>query len=533
MKYSIDRMISKGQRIFGFGWLFDRQLAIASLALELRLTDDTVVTLAVESGRTRDDVAQAYPGVPNATHSGFFVYGGWVGAPLAEAALAGKTADGIAFRLAVPVTAGGDRGLWPSDIHFIWITARAWALLRRGRFRILAQKARRWLTRPVAIPAGSSSATMGPLTQLAHSPAMLIVDHDLGGGANMYRERVAAEHIRSGRRVAILTFQVKDLSYVLELRNEHAVSRFEIASLDTIYDLAKQGAFRAILFNNAVSFERPEEVPTLLLALKRDFALDFSIVMHDYQAICPSHFLLDHRGLYCDLPAISTCKTCIGATRDGFVSLYAARDIVEWRLRWGACLAAADEVLCFSRAARDLLLRAFPSLDRRRIEIVPHHIGHLPLRRVQLNRGAPLHIGVVGHIDRAKGAHVIHDLAHEVLRRGLPVRISIIGTVSGNVPHALVSETGPYAHDELPTLIEKSGANLFLFPSVVPETFSFVTRELIQLGVPLACFNIGAQAEWVSEYELGRVFPRDIGADLLDGLLAFHAALTAPNRAPA
>lgn len=43
--------------------------------------------------------------------------------------------------------------------------------------------------------------------------------------------------------------------------------------------------------------------------------------------------------------------------------------------------------------------------------------------------------------------------------------------------------------------------NLFLIPSVGPETFSYTTEEAIKTGLPVAVFDLGAQAERVRKYE--------------------------------
>ena len=42
-------------------------------------------------------------------------------------------------------------------------------------------------------------------------------------------------------------------------------------------------------------------------------------------------------------------------------------------------------------------------------------------------------------------------------------------------------------------------------PSIWPETFSYVTSEMIAMEVPLCCFDLGAPVERVAEYRLGRV----------------------------
>jgi len=52
-------------------------------------------------------------------------------------------------------------------------------------------------------------------------------------------------------------------------------------------------------------------------------------------------------------------------------------------------------------------------------------------------------------------------------------------------------------------LLEDNGVNVILFPSIWPETFSYVVQEMIELGYPVASFNLGAPAERLQKYDKG------------------------------
>jgi glycosyltransferase involved in cell wall biosynthesis len=121
---------------------------------------------------------------------------------------------------------------------------------------------------------------------------------------------------------------------------------------------------------------------------------------------------------------------------------------------------------------------------------------------------------------------VLRDLSEEILHRGTEIPITVIGTVDAEYQIPSVRETGHYTTDRLAHLIELSGANLFLFPSILPETFSYVIAELIALDVPVICFDFGAPAERISKYHLGQVIPFSNPSILLDELLSFHARLS-------
>ena len=64
---------------------------------------------------------------------------------------------------------------------------------------------------------------------------------------------------------------------------------------------------------------------------------------------------------------------------------------------------------------------------------------------------------------------------------------------------------GKYKLDELPELIKKSTISMGIFPSICSETFSYLVSEHIMMGLPIMCFDIGAQADKVRAYDKGIV----------------------------
>jgi hypothetical protein len=86
----------------------------------------------------------------------------------------------------------------------------------------------------------------------------------------------------------------------------------------------------------------------------------------------------------------------------------------------------------------------------------------------------------------------------------------------------VVRQTGHYQPQELRKLIVNSGANIMLMPSIWPETFSYVTEELIQLDLPLACFDLGAPGERVMRYPKGHLLTSMDAATVLRELRSFY-----------
>jgi len=313
------------------------------------------------------------------------------------------------------------------------------------------------------------------------------------------------------------------LQYFVEVFDGKASRRYSVAHLDAVLQLVAAAEVRQIIYNCAVSFRAPLQIPELLISLRHQTGAPLLFLLHDYFAICPSHFLIDADGRFCAVPEPGACNSCLMRHRDGFVSLSGIREIETWRGKWGAALKLADEVRVFSDSSKVMLLRAYPALDEARIRLLPHNL-HTQLVPQIVAAGEGLHIGVVGAVGRHKGAAIVAALAEEIQRRGTAVKITVIGTLEAKVPREIVRVTGPYEAARLPLEIAKSGANVFLFPSIWGETFSYTSHELIAMKLPFACFDFGAQADLARRYEQGLVLDTMDAPEVLDHLEEFWRA---------
>ena len=108
------------------------------------------------------------------------------------------------------------------------------------------------------------------------------------------------------------------------------------------------------------------------------------------------------------------------------------------------------------------------------------------------------------------------------------IHVSLIGLTKDDI-HTSRKNTeflGRYSHDELQNIIESCRINLVVFPSICPETFSYLISELIMMDVPIICFDFGAQAEKVGApiaYKFLRNLKLDCAtAHRIEGLVANH-----------
>lgn len=351
---------------------------------------------------------------------------------------------------------------------------------------------------------------------------VLVIDHDLGGGANLYSRQMVAELTGKGTTVLIFSFHASALSYFLRVQNGQRDDRFAISGYDVLHELARRVKIREIIYNDGASFMHPEQLPIQIAQLKGLSGCRLTLMVHDFFMVCPSQCLLDDSGEYCGIPDLSRCKACISNNQQNFAWMFQSRNMEQWRELWGNAIGLADEIRVFSNDSLRLLQRAYPFMDTSRAVVMPHKVDYLKSAAISPSYTATLRIGVVGNIGYHKGGMVIQKLARAIKARGLDIQIVVIGTIGVPCEEPVVRQTGAYQRDELPVLIKNSGANIMLFPSIWPETFSYVVQELIELNLPVACFDLGAPAERLSGYAKGFVMKKTAPSAMLDDLILFH-----------
>ncbi|MEK6806984.1 MAG: glycosyltransferase [Pseudomonadota bacterium] len=379
-------------------------------------------------------------------------------------------------------------------------------LIDGGDFRTLFSEVQRVLA-PEAWSRRDPAAVLAWLRR-GGSRLVFVVDHGLGGGANVYGMQRVAELARQGYAVLRLVPDPWTLGYRLLAQRGNQSRAARVGDLAQLRQLYEGLRFDQTWFNNVLSFV---DTPGVMAAVRewqvRGALGETTFLVHDFFSVCPSWTLIDHAGRFCGIPAAEVCARCLPQHRAPFLGLARGATIPEWRQRWAPILQDVHEVRCFSEASRALMLRAYPLLPRERLTVVPHQTSELPLRRVGPRDGGAPVVGVVGTISAQKGSEVLRELCRYLRDSGSSMRLVVAGTVELELAPEIATVTGAYRRDELPNLLERHGVNVALLPSVWPETYSYVTDELMQMGLPLLVFDLGAPAERVRGYARGLVMP--------------------------
>lgn len=531
LKWSIDSLVVKDGLLFGYGWAFHPEQEVVEVRFKLNFTGQVQSEfILAETGKLREDVAIFFSDQPNAGNSGFLVYGAFVsGKKPGSIELECELMDHSVVVLMIPsssvanLPSGNEGGSAHMARRYLSSHFRkALQLFRQGKVSVLYEKIARIYKGLPKTTLQKPSDLASTLKSRERRNVLIMIDHDLGGGANHYRERLIDSVVKEGRTVLILSYHLATLAHTVIVRNERIKMRYAIPSREFFTDAIKALRVKDIVYNTAVSLAWPLEIPWLLTGLKKTTQARLEVLVHDFYIACPSHFLLNHEGRFCNIPDASVCADCLSKNKHGFVSLFVGRDIGKWRQSWGALVYIADSIVAFSRNSADLLRKAYPKIDVERMSITPHQVEYLKDLVPNIKNTAELCIGVVGHIGFHKGAFLIKALAHEIKKRRLRIKIVVIGTIDSVCDPDVLRQTGEYKHEQLSSLIEASGVNVMLFPSICPETFSFVVQELTDMELPVASFSLGAPAERLASYSKGLVLKSMDPHAFLDELIEFH-----------
>lgn len=533
LQFGIDRLVTSGRRIFGWGWVAHPVRPIAGVALTVE-GEGWKTRLPANFGLARDDVESTFPELAGAGSSGFVVTGYAAGQPARAVRLELAFDDGGTVALDVThVVEMRDAGSRRRR-EIAWLARAVWRRLKRGDLAGILDRAK---AQNYHAPSLDDADTIGRLLpRLAGERGVAAVfDHNLGGGANQYRRALVADRLGQGIAVLLCTYNLPTLDYRLQVSHpaggEEIYRMSSFQGVERLFDDARVGE---IFVNSVVSFDEPLVFADWVAAAReRRPSVRLTVAVHDYFAVCPSFPLLDADGRYCGIPDVDVCARCLARHTARYVALSPPTEIGPWRALWGRCLAAADEVRCFSDSTRRLLQRAYPSLDAARICVIAHRVDYLPARLPKVDHDAPLVIGVIGQISVQKGAEVVKELAALIDRERPDVRVVVIGSLDIAVRSPRLKVTGAYRHADLVDLIEAHGVNMVLFPSICPETFSYVTEEMMLLRLPIVAFDLGAPGDRLRDYAKGRLASEASAASALATIEAFHRELAAAPAAVA
>lgn len=330
-------------------------------------------------------------------------------------------------------------------------------------------------------------------------PTKLFFDLSLGGGTESYFYQTKDDLLN--------TFNVIRIQYISAIKY-YKISLYNGAGtyvlwVNNFFKLRKIiGSLQLdeVILNHIIGF--PDIFTILDMISQFKGKTKISARAHDYFSVCPSLNLMI-KDVFCGGPEIHKCKHCFSSkiVEKKLAGIKTKSiNIEQWRNKWNNFYTKiADELIVFSNSSLNLFKNAYPEINN--IKVVPHKIQ--PLRKVNIRQHQRINIAILGMITGiAKGELVINHI-EKIVPAYKNVKIFVFGCYQNN--SNAITVLGKYKREELPRLMEEYNIDIVFIPSVCPETFSYTTSEAMTMGLPVACFNIGAQAEKIKKYQKGLI----------------------------
>jgi len=338
----------------------------------------------------------------------------------------------------------------------------------------------------------------------------LLFDHSLGGGANIYTNELLEKYSQEKRNTLLVKYDFYSNNFKLYYHYRDYTFNFSISSFEELTLLISKLNIKEIFLNNLVSFKNSYEILEYLNHLVEERNISLILPIHDFYAICPSYTLQNDKGVYCDIPSLDMCKSCIIKNDLEWNTFYSdKKDMIRWRALWFSLLEKSSKILCFSNSSKEILVKAYPNIIKNKIEVIPHKVENIEPLNFEVSKDSnKITIGILGAINYAKGSQIIKNMVKTIERDNLNIDIVVIGEISEQIKSKHFHVTGRYQHNELSNIIKNNHIDIFLIPSIWPETFSYTTQEIMMMEMPLMVFNLGAPAERVANYSKGYIIDK-------------------------
>lgn len=339
---------------------------------------------------------------------------------------------------------------------------------------------------------------------------------DASGGTEGFTLRMAKQLMRYGCRVLLFTHAARprgqfdrELCGVL-YRSEQVegVQVIRLRHREPLPGLLKDFPPDPAMTAFAHAFlerEKPDVVHITHLARLHGFAeacrqsgVPYLVTLTDFFALCHYSTRVDRCGVRCtDSRQGERCATCC---RNRQVADYARRYRTAGRILRGAALVAAP-----SGYVSAVFEREFPGLS---VQVIPHGMD-LPVHSA--DRSGPIRrFGYVGQLANHKGVALLvqaframpEDCTLELYGPGNRTFVAKLRRWIGSDPRIRIS--GAVSPEALARIYPE--LDCVVVPSLVPETYNYVSREALQSGCVVVAADIGALPEVVGTAPNGLLF---------------------------
>ena len=329
----------------------------------------------------------------------------------------------------------------------------------------------------------------------------LVITHNGGGGTLTY----VKNKFCSEQNILILKKEKSaDKDYLFSLENQDKNKKIFISSKKLFSLKIPISEIYIVSIESNMSFEQ-------LFEWLLNFSVPITYDVHDFFCVWyEAHFI--HNGKYLSKQEIENSVLKYGFTKFTFQ---------KWNSIWKRFLEKVTQIVVFSLSSEKIFLDFFPECKGKTV-IKPHSLDYINCEKLDAIP-SKFCIGIFGNIQGAdKGSLIVHSFLEYSKNKEYDVFINGKLEEKYNVFSKNIHYMGSYKIENLTKIIKEQGISSVFFPSICPETFSYTVSELMYVGVPVACFNFGAQEEKVSNYKYGEVIKDFDNDSILEALKKAH-----------
>jgi len=351
--------------------------------------------------------------------------------------------------------------------------------------------------------------------------SVLYIDHGVGGGCNQYLDLHIAENTISV--TYLVRYNINSGRYDINVYYDSESISFSLTTIDDVFAIINSQGIKKITLNNIISFPDTLNILKRLIDAKKRRNIEVTMHIHDYFSVCPTFYLLDKNQNYCGPLEFKECEKCYPSSGEMIPPvLRVETGIQEWRKLWKEFLFECDTIVVFSESSKSILEAVYGNLPQ--IKIIPHTVDYIEKVDRTSKSTNTINIGILGDVVYHKGSLILGEMVNIAAdeERYSNVRFVLFGTVHPSIESNVFIETGNYSKENLPALTIENDIDIFIVPSICPETFSYTTQEIIEMNMPVACFDLGAPAERVKNYDKGLIVSETTGKCALETIVNWY-----------
>ncbi|MCQ2966102.1 MAG: glycosyltransferase family 4 protein [Alphaproteobacteria bacterium] len=266
--------------------------------------------------------------------------------------------------------------------------------------------------------------------------------------------------------------------------------------------ILKHIQIKEIHLNNIAGYIDYLQTFNRLKKLKQATGAKIIFKAHDYQFICPSINMIKNNLKYCASQGKKFCKECF--QNEECKCLLKCNNIEDWQTLYENFLVKiCNQIIVFSNSTKKICLKFYPQ-TKEKIVVIPHKTKKLPT--ILIEKHPEINIGFIGALTPIKGKKLIQEFS-KLIPDEQNINLHFFGTNQLQEFKKSIFH-GKYDINDLPNLLSVNKIDIIFIASIIPETFSYTTAEAMSMGIPVACFNIGAPAERIKNYERGLIISK-------------------------